>query len=170
MNPSLTDRLCTQCALCCDGSLFADVELASRAEATRVEVMGLRIDDDADARLILLPCSALRGTRCSVYAHRPQCCRTFECQLLQDTRRGAVSVERAEEHIAEAFRRIRRVKDLLARLGQSDASLPLKERCAEALASQTVASPEVRRNRAALEQAMSDVEQLLQKRFIPQGA
>jgi Fe-S-cluster containining protein len=170
MKPSLTDRLCTQCGLCCDGSLFADVELAGRAEATRVEVMGLRIDDDADARLMLLPCAALRGTRCSVYAHRPQCCRTFECRLLQDTRRGAVSVERAEEQIAEAFRRIRRVKELLAQLGQSDASLPLKERCAEALAGRADASPQAKRNRAALEQAMAEVERLLQKRFIPQGA
>jgi Fe-S-cluster containining protein len=150
--------------------LFADVELASRAEATRVEIMGLRIDDDADTKLMLLPCAALHGTRCSVYPHRPQCCRTFECRLLQDTRRGTVSVERAEEHIAEAFKRIRRVKELLAQLGQSDASLPLKERCAEALATQTAGSSEVKRNRAALEQAMSEVERLLRTRFIPEGA
>lgn len=166
MNPSLTDRLCTQCGLCCDGSLFADVELASQAEATRVEVMGLRIDDDADARLMLLPCAALKGTRCSVYAHRPQCCRTFECRLLQDTRRGAVSVEQAEEHIAEAFERIRRVKDLLALLGQRDARLPLKERCAETLANPATAGPDTKRNRAALEAAMSEVEALLRRRFL----
>ena len=27
MKPLLTDALCTHCALCCDGTLFADVEL-----------------------------------------------------------------------------------------------------------------------------------------------
>ena len=69
MKPSLTDTLCTQCGLCCDGSLFADVELAGRAEATRLEVMGLRIDDDdSDGALLLQPCSALQGRRCSIYA------------------------------------------------------------------------------------------------------
>jgi Fe-S-cluster containining protein len=166
MNPSLTDRLCTQCGLCCDGSLFADVELASEAEAVRVEIMGLRIDDDADSRLMLLPCAALKGTRCSVYPHRPQCCRTFECRLLQDTRRGAVSVVEAEGHIADAFERIRRVKDLLARLGQRDARLPLKERCAEVLAGRAAAGPETKLDRAALEAAMSEVESLLRERFL----
>jgi Fe-S-cluster containining protein len=166
MNPSLTDRLCTQCGLCCDGSLFADVELAGRAEALRAEVMGLRIDDDADAMLMLLPCSALKGTRCSIYPHRPQCCRTFECRLLKDVRRGAVGVKHAEQHIAEAFRRIGRVKDLLAQIGERDARLPLKERCAEALALGADSSPAVKRNRAALEHAMSEVEALLREHFL----
>jgi len=166
MNPSLTDRLCTQCGLCCDGSLFADVELASRAEALRAEVMGLRIDDDSDAPLMHLPCSALKGTRCSIYPHRPQCCRTFECRLLKDVRRGAVGVEQAERHIAEAFRRIGRVKDLLAQLGERDARLPLKERCAEALAHGTSASPEAKRKRAALEEAMAEVEAWLGEHFL----
>ena len=46
MKPSLTDTLCTRCGLCCDGSLFADVELASRDEASALEVMGLDIEDD----------------------------------------------------------------------------------------------------------------------------
>jgi hypothetical protein len=41
MKPSLTDTLCTRCGLCCDGSLFADVELASGGEASALEVMGL---------------------------------------------------------------------------------------------------------------------------------
>ena len=31
MNPNLTDTLCTQCGLCCDGSMFADVELGAGA-------------------------------------------------------------------------------------------------------------------------------------------
>jgi uncharacterized protein len=109
MGPSLTDTLCTRCGLCCDGSLFADVELAGRAEATRLEVLGLEIDDDdTDGALLLQPCLALEGTRCGIYAHRPECCRTFECRLLQAVRRGAVGVERAGRRIADARRRIRR--------------------------------------------------------------
>src|SRR6185436_875526 len=104
MNSSLTDTLCTRCGLCCDGTLLADVELASRDEATTLEVLGLEIDEDDGDRgpLMLLPCRALKGTRCSIYAHRPECCRTFECRLLQDVRRGAVDVEAAKTHIAAA--------------------------------------------------------------------
>jgi Fe-S-cluster containining protein len=167
MEPKLTDALCTNCALCCDGSLFADVELAGRREATRLEILGLDVDDsDADGALLPLPCVALRGRRCSVYAHRPECCRTFECRLLQDARRGAVSVARAQELIAETLARIARVKELLAELGQRDERLSLKERCAEALAVKSHASGEVTRKRRELEAAMADVEKLIRKRFL----
>jgi len=104
MKPSLPDTLCTRCGLCCDGSLFADVELASAAEAAGLEAMGLEIEDgDGDPRSLLIqPCAALKGTRCGVYEHRPGCCRTFECRLLQEVRRGAVSVEAALGKIAKA--------------------------------------------------------------------
>jgi Fe-S-cluster containining protein len=168
MNLTLTDTLCTRCGLCCDGSLFADVELAGPAEATRLEIMGLRIeDDDAEGELLLLPCAALQGTRCSIYAHRPKCCRTFECQLLQKARRGAVTVGRAVEQIAVALKRIQRVRELLEELGQRDVRLPLKERCAEALATEAGVSLEVNRKRAELRAAMSAVERLIQRTFLP---
>src|SRR5437773_10358721 len=117
MIPSLTDTLCTRCALCCDGSLFADVELSGPKEATGLEILGLKIEDDGEGgRLLSQPCAAVRGKRCGIYAHRPESCRTFECRLLQDVQRGAVSVERAGEHIADALDRIGRVKRLLAQL------------------------------------------------------
>lgn len=166
MKPSLTDTLCTRCALCCDGSLFADVELAGRAEATRLEVMGLEIEDDDTGALLTLPCGALQGRLCSIYPHRPECCRTFECGLLQDVRRGVVSVERAGEQIAEALTRIGRVRELMAQLGHRQGRLPLRESCAEALARGARADPEVNRKRAELETAMSAVDELIQKTFL----
>ena len=167
MKPSLTDTLCTRCGLCCDGSLFADVELAGRAEATRLEAMGMEVeDDDRSGAQLLQPCVALQDRRCSIYEHRPECCRTFECRLLQDVRRGAVGVEPAKEKIAEALKRIGRVKDLLAQLGQLDERLPLGESCAEALAKDTDADPEENRKRAELEAAMSAVEGLIRKTFL----
>src|SRR3989442_1734862 len=112
MKPSLTDTLCTRCGLCCDGSLFADVELANTDEASALEVMGLEIDDadEDEGGLLLQPCRALKGRRCSIYPHRPGCCRTFECRLLQEVKRGAVSIEQAKEKIAEALKRIERIK------------------------------------------------------------
>jgi hypothetical protein len=170
MSERLTDRLCTQCALCCDGSLFADVELSGEREATRLEVMGLEVDDgDAEGALLVLPCRGLEGKRCGIYAHRPNCCRTFECGLLQDVRRGAVGVEQAERHIADALTRIGHVKHLLAGLGRRDTSLPLGERVAEALADESGLGTAAMERRAELEVAMSAVESLISSRFLGRG-
>ena len=173
MTPSLTDTLCTRCGLCCDGSLFADVELASRREATGLEILGLDVefdDGDAKAGLLLQPCRALVGRRCGIYPHRPACCRSFECRLLQDVRAGAVSVERAREHVTDALGRIQRVRALLAELGQRDEHLPLTERCADALAGEGAATPAVRRKQAQLQLAMSSVSKLLRRRFLSGAA
>lgn len=167
MNPDLTDRLCTRCALCCDGSLFADVELAGPKEATRLEVLGLEVEEgDSNGALLVQPCRALQGRRCGIYAHRPGCCRTFECGLLQDVRRGAVGVEQAEQHIAEVLARIGRVKALLAQLGQRERPLPLKERCAEALAQHSRKGPAVDRTRAELEAEMAAVDRSIRRHFL----
>jgi Fe-S-cluster containining protein len=157
--------------LCCDGSLFADVELSGQAEAAGLELLGLQIeedDDDADGALLVQPCAALRGTRCGVYAHRPECCRTFECRLLQDVRRGTMDVEQAGEHIAEALKGVARVRELARALGQRDERLPLKERYAEALAlaDEATATAAVKRKRAELESAMEAVERVMEERFL----
>jgi Fe-S-cluster containining protein len=146
--------------------LFADVELR-RAEATWLEILGLEVEDnDEDGLQLLQPCGALRGKRCGIYPHRPRSCRAFECRLLQDAQRGDVSADRALEHIAEAHRRIRRVQALLAQFEPDRARLPLKERCAEALAGQVGTSPEAKRKRDELEAAMSAVETLIRKTFL----
>jgi len=170
MKPSLTDALCTRCGLCCDGSLFADVELASGDEASALEVMGLEIEDDDEdgGGLLLQPCGALKGRRCSIYPHRPDCCRMFECRLLQEVKRGMAGVERAKGKIAEALKRIGRVKELVVQLGTGNERLPLKEHCVEALAlsEAAAAGPAVKRKRAELQAAMTSVERLVQTTFL----
>ena len=95
MKPRLTDALCTQCGLCCDGPLFADAELASGDETSGLEILGLDVEDadDEDHGVLLQPCAALKGKRCSIYAHRPSCCRAFECGLLQQVKRGVISID-----------------------------------------------------------------------------
>lgn len=167
MEASLTDTLCTRCGLCCDGSLFADVELAGRAESTRMELLGLQVEEhDGESELLQLPCGALCGTRCGVYAHRPKVCRTFECRLLQDTRRGVVEVKRAIALIDVTRSRIGRVKELLVQLGDHDQSLPLRERCAEVLATTGRVTAPMRRARVELEAEMSAVEATIGRAFL----
>jgi hypothetical protein len=170
MTPPLTDTLCTHCGLCCDGTLFADVELVGQAEVARLEIMGMEIEnEDRNVGLLSQPCAALRGTRCGIYAHRPKCCRVFECHLLQDAQRGAVTVERALEQIAGAREQIRQVRAMLRRLGNRDEDLPIKERCAETLAADGGTSSEAIRARAELEAAMATLENTIWNTFLGSG-
>ena len=66
-----------------------------------MEAAGCEIEDD---RLLIQPCAALKGKRCSIYAHRPKCCRTFECFLLKRVRRGEISVAAALRDVDAAKR------------------------------------------------------------------
>jgi hypothetical protein len=86
--------------------------------------------------------------------------------LLQDVRRGAVGVKRAGEQIADALKQIGRVNELMAQLGHRGGRLPLRERCAEALARKASTDPKVNRKRAELEAAMASVEGLIRKTFL----
>lgn len=170
MTAALTDVLCTNCGLCCDGTLFADVELVGRAEVARLELVGMDVEDeDRSQGLLSQPCAALRGTRCAIYAHRPQCCRTFECHLLQNARRGVVTVSHALEQIADAREQIRRLRELLKRSGNQDESLPIKERCAEALAGEGVTASLTARDHARLEASMAALETTIWNTFLGSG-
>ena len=169
MTPRLTDTLCTSCGLCCDGTLFADVELVGQAEVVRLEIMGMEVEnEDRNMGLLSQPCAALRGTRCGIYAHRPNCCRVFQCHLLQNAQRGAVTVERALEQIADAREQIGRVRAMLGRLGNRDEDLPIKERCAETLAGDGGTSSEIM-DRAELETAMTTLENTIWNTFLGSG-
>jgi Fe-S-cluster containining protein len=163
----LTRALCTHCGLCCDGTLFGDVELTGPREATRLEGLGLDVDtDDADTELLSLPCRGLRGTRCSVYTHRPTCCRTFECRLLEDAGRGSVTVDEALARIAEAKAQVQQVKALLAGMEpRRGHRLPLQERVADAVAA-AHRSPAGLRRRAALDRAVATLRHTIRTTFL----
>ena len=170
MTPSLTDTLCTKCGLCCDGTLFADVELAGTAEVNRLENLGMDIENEPrNTGLLSQPCAALRGTRCSIYAYRPKCCRVFECDLLQNTKSGAVTVERSLEQIADAREQIQRVRAMLERLGNRDVDLPIKERCAETLTAEGGTTAKEVKDRAELETAMANLEKTVWNTFLGSG-
>jgi Fe-S-cluster containining protein len=168
----LTDGLCTQCGLCCDGTLFADVELAGGNETSALEVLGLDVEDGENDinGLLLQPCGALKGKRCSIYAHRPNCCRTFECRLFQEVKRGVVPIDRAKEAIAKALSQIEAIKALIGQLSANndDEGLPLKERFAEASArsDDLRIGGDKRQIRMHLESAMRSLENRIRKTFL----
>ena len=168
MPESVTDTLCTQCGLCCDGSLFSDVELSSKRELSRFEVLGLNVEDGdgASPGLLLQPCTALQGKRCSIYEHRPRCCRTFECRLLQNVQSGAISVEAAQGKITAVTQAIAKLRTTLA-FGAKLSDLPLKERYLETMtliAEQTGAVLEGKVTEA--NRQMELVEALMQETFL----
>ncbi|MEZ5292355.1 MAG: YkgJ family cysteine cluster protein [Vicinamibacterales bacterium] len=160
--------LCTQCGLCCDGTLFGDVELTGRREAVRLAILGLDVDaDDADVELLALPCAALRGTRCGIYPLRPRCCRTFECRLLRAVASGQVTAGAALARVTEARTEVRRVTGLLARLEpRGNQALPLAERVADALASAPAGADRGAARREALAAAMAAVSRTIRSTFL----
>lgn len=126
MNLSLTDELCTKCGLCCDGSLLDDVELKNEQEAFGLELMGLKIDRD-DVPALPLPCTALKGKRCSIYKNRPNTCRRFECKLLQRANRGEVSVAEAKITITKTLKQSAIVKTLCTEIEGKEGDRSLRE-------------------------------------------
>ena len=163
----LTDTLCTACGLCCDGTLLGDVELTGLAEAARLEVLGLDVDDDEiGAELLPLPCAALCGTRCRIYAHRPKSCRQFECRLLQDVRRGRITVEQSLSEIARARAQVRLVETLLSQLETDHVRMPLQERYTEAMAEACGSGSEPARVCETLEAAMTALSRTIRTSFL----
>jgi len=53
METRLTDTLCTRCGLCCDGTLFAEVELAHRAKERAQEHISQALASIAEMRSLL---------------------------------------------------------------------------------------------------------------------
>src|SRR5437867_9164117 len=80
-------QLCPQCALCCNGVLFKDVELQPADDAARLKALGLPLDGSRKAKFSQ-PCAALCGCHCGIYADRPMRCRQFECALLKSVAAG----------------------------------------------------------------------------------
>lgn len=93
--PSLAQSVCVDCGLCCDGSIFEDVELKDVHEADSMEIMGLETEEEEGKYLLVQPCNALSGTQCGLYPHRPECCRTFECHLLNRLKAGDITKTKA---------------------------------------------------------------------------
>ena len=103
MTPDPSQILCVKCGMCCDGTLFDDIQLQNQAEADDMEVLGLQLDEDTDdIPTMLVPCVGLKNCRCTVYRHRPVTCRTFECRVLIEVGLGDIEIEEAQSLIQSA--------------------------------------------------------------------
>jgi hypothetical protein len=120
-------QLCPQCALCCNGVLFKDVELQLGDDGAKLKVLGLPISNSRIARFPQ-PCAALDGCTCRVYAHRPVRCRDFDCALLQSLAMGGTEAPAALRVVRQARERAEKVRRLLRELGDTDELVALSLR------------------------------------------
>src|SRR4051812_35155751 len=98
-----SESLCLECGFCCNGVIFADVELRPRDDRDRFQALGLplvpvRATQKANGTgpgirhyKFTQPCAALNGCRCTIYPERPEYCREFECLVLKSVKAGRLN-------------------------------------------------------------------------------
>lgn len=130
MNPGDANSLCLECGLCCNGVIFADVQLRPGDNAARLRALGLAFAPKSNAGVekFRQPCAAFGGCKCNIYSERPKYCREFECLLLKNVQAGEVKFNEARRLIRSALKQADTVKKLLRVLGDTDESLALIKR------------------------------------------
>jgi uncharacterized protein len=125
------DEICLACGLCCNGVIFANLQLQPADDAERLRSHGLPITTSRAPRhppFLTQPCAALEGCSCRVYADRPQYCRHFECVLLKSVVAGRTQPAEALRIIGAARDRAEKVRRLLRALGDKDEHVALSAR------------------------------------------
>ena len=130
MNADNANSLCRECGLCCNGVIFADVQLRPADNAARLRLLGLAFvqKSKAGSEKFRQPCAAFAGCKCNIYPERPSYCREFECLLLKGVKAGEVKISEAQKLIRLALKQAATVKRLLRQLGDTNESLALSKR------------------------------------------
>jgi len=172
MSPCLIETLCVNCGLCCNGALFADVELQPTESEAPLRERGLKFRagrSDKTPVKFLQPCAAFDGCRCQVYQMRPSMCRKFECHLLQRAQRGEVKPATALATIQSTRQRIEKVEAFLATLGEHSTDRPVGWRFQKCLRAAERGNWDEARleTLAELLLAMHQLNGVLQREFLP---
>jgi uncharacterized protein len=173
------DQLCPNCGLCCDSTLFADVELRAGDDPKRLAKLGLSIfkkDNEDEDDLIkkgrgklafAQPCACFDAQFCTIYADRPRRCRLFECGLLKKVQAGEMSAGAALKKISAAKALAARVRELLHALGQPQEKLALTKCYAQAMREpMDLADESGTERRGELMLAVNDLMHTLQRDFL----
>jgi Fe-S-cluster containining protein len=161
-------QLCPNCGLCCNGVLFADVELQPGDNAGRLIDIGMALKKKGMKRAFVQPCRCFDGKLCRIYADRPKRCAMFECGLLKRVQSGEMPAPAALKRIADAKKLAEKVRRLLRRLGDKDEQLALTKRYSRVM-SQPIdlsAGEETGEVRGELMLAVNDLMHVLQREFL----
>jgi hypothetical protein len=127
-----SNALCLECGLCCNGVIFADVQLQPGDDAAKLRSLGLAFASNQKSKTGIQkfrqPCAAFAGCHCNIYSDRPRYCREFECLLLKRVKAGRTEIASASRLIRTALRRVKKIKRLLCELGDADDTLALSKR------------------------------------------
>jgi uncharacterized protein len=125
-----SNSLCLECGLCCNGVIFADVQLRAEDDAARLRALGLALVQRSRAGMekFKQPCTAFAGCKCNIYSERPTYCRQFECLLLKRVKAGEIGPRESRRVIRSALQLVGNVKSLLQKLGDTEESLALSKR------------------------------------------
>jgi Fe-S-cluster containining protein len=162
------DQLCPNCGLCCDSTLFADVELRAGDDPKRLTKMGLSIARKGRSKLAFAqPCACFDGKFCGIYADRPNRCRLFECGLLKKVQAEEISANAALKKISEAKALAANVRGLLHTLDQPHEKLALTKCYAQAMSQPIdLADESGAERRGELMMAVNDLMHVLQRDFL----
>jgi Fe-S-cluster containining protein len=162
------EQLCPNCGLCCDSTLFADVELRPGDDPKRLAKLGLDVREKTKTKLAFAqPCACFDGKFCKIYADRPKRCRLFECGLLKRVDSGDLTAGAALKKISEARARAENVRALLRHSGQRNEHVALTHRYAQAMSAPVDLSVEPNADRhGELMLAVSDLMQMLERDFL----
>ena len=110
-NQQTLSAICTECGLCCDGSLFSKVRIKDETDKQLVENLGMLTFESEGQLYFPQPCTSYTGT-CSVYHGRPHTCQKFFCEPLRKANKGDISLEEATKKIKLAIQLRSEVKAL----------------------------------------------------------
>lgn len=117
--PRQEQDLCTDCAMCCDGTMFAYVNVMPD------EVPALSADfairEEGGEPNFPQPCRYSVDRKCNIYARRPFTCRSYRCKTLTDLRKALIAPDEAKRRVDETLAARKAVSVLL----QPGETLPL---------------------------------------------
>ncbi len=161
------EQLCPNCGLCCDSTLFADVELRAGDDAKKLVEQGITLFQKTKTKIAFSqPCVCFDGTFCKIYSDRPKRCRTFECGLLKKVQAGEMTEAAALKKISEAKKLTNDVRQLLRRVGQRNEQMPLTKRYGEAMSAPIDLAKDDSESRGELMLAVNDLMQQLHRDFL----
>ena len=162
------EQLCPNCGLCCDSTLFADVELRTGDNAKRLKKLGLSITQKTKTKLAFAqPCACFDGKLCQIYNDRPKQCGLFECGLLKKVESENITANAALKKISDAKQLAAKVRTLLSSLGQRDEHMAMTHRYAEVMSAPVDFADEPgAERRGELMLAVNDLMNRLQRDFL----
>lgn len=105
------EDICTSCGMCCDGTLFAHVEVTEDERSTLKGLFSLEAGKDGP--IFCQPCPHNVEHKCVVYDDRPETCRSYRCKTLSAFQAGEITHHEAARRVRETLDARERLQPLL---------------------------------------------------------